>query len=206
MKKNIQSAKEKKKIIVAITGASGSIYGVKLIQALLMFGYDIHLVVSPAGYQVLDYEMQIKGPTELKEALRFPKLPGEILIHEHHDIASAIASGSFRTQGMIVSPCSMGTLAAISQGLAQNLITRSADVCLKERRTLILVVRETPLNAIHLEHMLKLSRLGVTILPAMPAFYHHPQTIDDLVDFITGRTLDAFGIENQLYRRYQQTD
>lgn len=189
----------KQRIIVAITGASGSIYGVRLAQALLQQMDEVHLVVSPSGYQVLEYEMQLKGKEALQKLLE-PE--GTLVMHEHQNIAAPIASGSFRTAGMVISPCSMGTLAAISQGLAHNLITRSADVCLKERRPLILVVRETPLHAIHLENMLKLSRMGAVILPAMPAFYQHPQTIEDLVNFITSRTLDSLGIENEFYPRY----
>lgn len=189
-------------MIVGLTGASGAVYGVRLVEVLLQADYEVHLVVSPAGYQVLEYEMGIAGETALQDALLSKADSGKLILHRHENIAAAIASGSFQTEGMVVSPCSMGTLAAIAQGLAQNLLTRSADVCLKERRPLILVVRETPLHAIHLENMLKLSRMGAVILPAMPAFYQHPQTIEDMVDFITGRTLDSLKISHALYERY----
>jgi len=190
-----------KRFIVGITGASGACYGVHLTRTLLENNYEVHLVVSASGWIVLQTEMGICGKEDLKTAVG-ETAEKRLFLHDVQDIAAPIASGSFKTAGMIISPCSMGTLAAVSQGMAQNLITRAADVCLKENRPLVLVVRETPLNAIHLENMLKLSRLGVTILPAMPAFYQHPETIEDLVKFITGRTLDRFDIDLTLYPRY----
>ncbi len=197
---------QRKRLIVGITGASGALYGVRLAKALLELDFEVHLIVSSAGEQVLACETGISGLPELVQRLTADHPAGRLILHEHSCIAAPIASGSFKTGGMAVAPCSMGTLAAISQGLAQNLITRSADVCLKERRPLVLMVRETPLNAIHLENMLKLARMGAVILPAMPAFYQNPRTLEELVDFMTGRALDALGVPHTLYRGYREED
>lgn len=191
--------KTNRRIVVGITGASGSCYGVHLVKTLLQIGYEVFLTVSNAGYLVLREELAINSP---KELLDFFNNHENLYLYEWDNIAAPIASGSFKTEGMVISPCSMGTLAMIAQGISHNLIARAADVCLKERRTLVLVVRETPLNTIHLENMLTLSRMGVVILPAMPAFYQHPQTLDDLIAFITGRTLDFFNLDIPLYQRY----
>ncbi len=204
--KEAEAKPKRNRLIVGITGASGALYGLRLTRALLGMNYEVHLVVSPAGEQVLACETDISGLPELTARLTENTPPGKLILHEHGNIAAPIASGSFKTGGMAVAPCSMGTLAAISQGLAHNLITRSADVCLKERRPLVLMVRETPLHAIHLENMLKLARMGVVILPAMPAFYQRPRTLEDLADFMTGRALDALNLPHTLYRGYGEED
>lgn len=192
-----------KSIVVGITGASGSIYGVKLIETLLGMNFLVHLVVSNAGWRVIKEELGWN--TSDREATlkdHFGQLPGKLVYHPIADIGASIASGSFLTHGMIVMPCSMGTLSSIANGTSDNLMARAADVMLKEGRPLVLVPRETPLHAIHLENMLKLARLGVRIIPAMPAFYFGPQTIDDLVKFLVGKVLDNLGIEHALFKRW----
>jgi 4-hydroxy-3-polyprenylbenzoate decarboxylase len=177
------------KVLVAITGASGVAYALRLLQALEELGISYECIISDAAKKILKHEV---GDIELD--LR--------RCYSEHEIEAPFSSGSHRVDAMVVIPCSMKTLAAIATGYANNLITRSADVMLKERRRLVLVPRETPLNAIHLENMLKLAKLGVVILPAMPAFYHLPASIDDLLSFIAGKVLDALGIEHELYRRW----
>ncbi|NOZ59793.1 MAG: UbiX family flavin prenyltransferase [Euryarchaeota archaeon] len=174
------------KVLVAITGASGIAYALRLLQALQELGIEHECIISDAARKILKHEA--KG--------------AELRCYSEHEIEAPFSSGSHRVDAMVVIPCSMKTLAAIANGYAGNLITRSADVMLKERRRLVLVPRETPLNAIHLENMLKLARLGAVILPAMPAFYHQPESIDDLLGFIAGKVLDALGIEHGLYRRW----
>ena len=174
------------KIIVGITGATGTIYGVRLLERLREAGADTHLVISRWGARTLIHETPYSR--EQVEALASVSYaPG--------DMGAAIASGSFRTDGMIIAPCSAKTLAAIAHGYGDNLIHRSADVVLKERRRLVLAVREAPFSDIHLENMLKLSRMGAVVLPPLPAFYNHPRTIDDVVDHTVARMLDAFGLE-----------
>ncbi len=177
------------KVLVAITGASGIAYALRFIKALEELGVSHECIISDAAKKILRHEA---GDTEL-ELER---------CYSEHDIEAPFSSGSHRIDAMVVIPCSMKTLAAIANGYASNLITRSADVMLKERRTLVLVPRETPLNALHLENMLKLAKLGAVILPAMPAFYHRPESIDDLLGFIAGKVLDTLGIEHSLYSRW----
>src|SRR5688500_14834613 len=174
------------KIIVAITGATGAIYGVRILQRLREAGAETHLVISRWGARTLLHETPYSR--EQVEALAS-------VVYASADMGAAISSGSFRTDGMIVAPCSAKTLAAIAHGFGENLIHRAADVMLKERRKLVLVVREAPLSDIHLENMLKLSRMGSVVLPPMPAFYSHPVTIDDVVDHTVARVLDQFGLE-----------
>lgn len=189
--------------VVGITGASGSIYGVRLTEVLLDAGFTVHLVVSNAGWRVLKEELDFDASS--REAMlenRFGGRAGRIVYHPVADIGASIASGSFRAEGMIVIPCSMGTLSAIAHGSSDNLMTRAADVMLKESRPLVLVPRETPLHAIHLENMLTLSRLGVKLVPAMPAFYHRPRTLEEIVDFLVGKVLDSVGIEHRLFKRW----
>lgn len=184
--------------IVGITGASGSIYAVRLLEELLRQGHDVHLVLTVNGLKVLNYEMSYgdDGLTRLKSF-------GEnLFIHDTNDLFAPIASGSFKTDGMIVIPCSMSTLGEISHGVSKGLLGRAADVCIKEKRKLVIVPRETPLSSIHLKNMLSLSEAGVTILPAMPAFYHHPENIYDIVDFVVGKVFDCFGIDNKLFTRW----
>ncbi|WP_151734474.1 UbiX family flavin prenyltransferase ['Paenibacillus yunnanensis' Narsing Rao et al. 2020] len=193
----------KQKFVVGITGASGAIYGIRLTETLLALGHTVHLVVSQAGWRVFKEELGY-AVTDREGFLneQFKGYPGSLLYHPVQDIGASIASGSFRTAGMIIMPCSMGTLSAIAHGSSDNLMTRAADVMLKEGRPLVLVPRETPLHAIHLENMLKLSRLGVKLIPAMPAFYQGPTTMDDLVNFMVGKVLDSLNIEHQLFRRW----
>ena len=193
----------RKAMVVGITGASGSIYGVKLIQTLLEVGYDVHLVVSNAGWRVIKEELgwDVSDRNRLIEE-HFGGYEGDCVYHPINDIGASIASGSYLVEGMIVMPCSMGTLSSIASGSSDNLMARAADVMLKEARPLVLVPRETPLHAIHLENMLKLARLGVRIIPAMPAFYFGPNSIDDLVSFLVGKVLDNLRIEHALFKRW----
>ncbi|MFD1176349.1 UbiX family flavin prenyltransferase [Paenibacillus puldeungensis] len=192
-----------KSIVVGITGASGSIYGIKLVETLLQMEYLVHLVISNAGWRVIKEELGW-STSDREELLRdkFGSFPGTVVYHPVADIGASIASGSFLTKGMIIMPCSMGTLSSIANGTSDNLMARAADVMLKEGRPLVLVPRETPLHAIHLENMLKLARLGVRIIPAMPAFYFGPKNIDDLVSFLVGKVLDNLGIEHALFTRW----
>lgn len=192
-----------KNFVVGITGASGGIYGIRLTETLLSLGFTVHLVVSNAGWRVFKEELGYNASD--REGFldgKFSGYPGSLLYHPVADIGASIASGSFRTEGMIIMPCSMGTLSAVAQGSSDNLMTRAADVMLKEGRPLVLVPRETPLHAIHLENMLKLSRMGVKIIPAMPAFYFGPTSMDDLINFMVGKVLDSFNIEHALFRRW----
>jgi flavin prenyltransferase len=174
------------RVIVGITGATGTIYGVRLLEQLRSHGVETHLVLSRWGTRTLLHETS------------YTREQVEALAHTTYapaDMGAAISSGSFQTSGMIVVPCSARTLAAIAHGYGDSLIHRAADVVLKERRTLVLAVREAPLSEIHLENMLKLSRMGAVILPPMPAFYNHPRTLDDVIDHTVARMLDQFGIE-----------
>jgi len=178
----------KKQVIVAITGASGAPYA-RLLMYTLASKVDIHLVASEAGRTV--YELEIGKPLQ-------EDLPSGIAVYREHDFAAPFASGSFLSAGMVVVPCSMGTLGAIANGISRNLIHRAADVCLKEGRRLVLVPRETPLNAIHLENMLRLSRAGAVMLPAMPGFYHRPRVVDDLVRFVGARIREQLHLPQTL--------
>ncbi|MFC5448086.1 UbiX family flavin prenyltransferase [Paenibacillus aestuarii] len=193
--------------VVGITGASGAIYGVRLCQVLLEQGHDVHLIITEAGWRVLHDELDWQV-SKRKEMLteHFGGYSGRFHYHPIADIGASIASGSFRTRGMVVIPCSMGSLSGIARAASDNLLERTADVMLKEGRSLILVPRETPLHAIHLENMLTLSRMGVRILPAMPAFYNRPKSLEEMVDFLVGKVLDSMGIEHSLYRRWGEND
>ncbi|SMC00080.1 4-hydroxy-3-polyprenylbenzoate decarboxylase [Thermanaeromonas toyohensis ToBE] len=181
------------RLIVAMTGATGAIYGIRLLEVLKEKGLETHLILSRWAEETIKMETSWTVEAVRKLAAAF---------YCEDDLGAALASGSFRHQGMIIVPCSMKTLASIAHGLAINLISRAADVTLKEGRKLILVPRETPLNAIHLENMLRLARLGAVILPPMPAFYHHPRSLQDLVDHLIGRILDQLDIEHGLYQRW----
>ena len=174
------------KIIVGITGATGAIYGVRILQRLRETGAETHLVISRWGARTLLHETPYSR--EQVEALA-------TATYAPADMGAAISSGSFRTDGMVIAPCSAKTLAAIAHGFGESLVHRAADVILKERRRLVLVVREAPLSAIHLENMLKLSQMGAVMLPPMPAFYNHPRTVDDVVDHTVSRVLDQFGVD-----------
>jgi 4-hydroxy-3-polyprenylbenzoate decarboxylase len=180
---------------VAITGASGVIYGKRLLQILSEKGVETHLIISKAAEKVIEHELEVTK----KDIKRLASHAYEI-----DDWNAPIISGSFKTSGMIVIPCSMKTLAGIVHGYSDNLILRSADVILKEKRKLIVVPRETPLNAIHLGNMIELIRQGVMVVPAMPAYYYKPDKIDDLVDFVVGKVLDLLEIEHSLYRRWKE--
>lgn len=194
--------------IVAITGASGAPYGVRLLKALAELGWDVDLTITGPGFLVLQdelgWQLDEESP-QIEDAIKaYLEWPFDRQLHYYHwqEISSRLASGSYRSQGMIIIPCTMSTLSGIATGRSSNLVERAADVMLKEGRPLVIVPRETPLNQIHLENMLKLAQIGVRIVPAMPAFYQRPQTIDDLVNFVVGRVLDTLGIEHQLYRRW----
>lgn len=204
-----------KDLVLAITGASGSAYAVRLLEVLVAAGRRVHLVISPAGEQVIQHELGLSVDVKnfsIEQLLPVPVdgpsdgLPGEVLIHDHRDFTAGIASGSFQTDGMVICPCSMGTLAAVSQGLSQNLIHRAADVHLKERRQLIVVPRETPLGSIQLSNMKTLADAGAVILPAMPGFYNQPQSIADLVDFVVSRICDQLAVSHDLTKRWGEGD
>lgn len=195
-----------KRLIVGITGASAVVYGVRLLEVLTKQSeLEVHLTISASGARALCEELQIQIDID---NFRLESLIGVssacVVYHHQSDIGAAIASGSFRTEGMIVVPCSMGTVASIASGISRNLIHRAADVCIKERRKLVIVPRETPLSAIHLENMLKLSRLGVCVLPAMPGFYHYPKTVDDQINFVVTKILDQFGMDTGLIHRWKE--
>ena len=181
------------KLIVAITGATGTIFGVRLLQMLQGSGVETHLIMSKWGARTLIHETDYTVEQVERMATRNYSLG---------DQGAVISSGSFTTLGMVIAPCSMRTLASIANGLGDNLIHRAADVILKERRKLVLVVRESPFNDIHLENMLKLSRMGVVILPPVPAFYNHPQNLDDMINHVAMRTLDQFDIHLDVMNRW----
>ena len=183
------------RLVVAITGASGAIYGKCLLDVLHNKRVETHLVISKAAEKVIEHELETT-----KRSLE--KLADHV--YDVDDLTAPILSGSFKTDGMIIIPCSMKTVAGIAHGYSDNLILRAADVTLKEGRKLILVPRETPLNVIHLRNMLELAKQGVTIIPAMPAFYHKPKKIDSLVDYVVGKVLDRLGIEHKLFMRWME--
>ncbi len=185
-----------------MTGASGAPYGVRLLEVLLRAGRTVHLLISPAAAEVMERELERKVRLE---AFRLEDLlgdvdpaPGQVVYHHFRDFQAGVASGSFRTGGMVVCPCSMGTIGALANGVSENLIHRAADVHLKERRQLILVPRETPLHLIQLRNLVAVCEAGAIVLPAMPAFYTRPRTLADAVDFIVGRICDQLGVEHQL--------
>ncbi|MGZ9586907.1 UbiX family flavin prenyltransferase [Paenibacillus marinisediminis] len=195
--------KQSERWVIGITGASGAIYGVRLVQSMLQAGHFVHLVITDAGWRVLKEELGW-NVSKRQEAIfqAFGEESARLQYHPIQDIGASIASGSYQVRGMVIMPCSMGTLSAIAHGTSDNLMARAADVMMKEGRPLVIVPRETPLHAIHLENMLKLARLGVRLIPAMPAFYHQPKTLDDIVDFLVGKVLDSLNIEHQLYKRW----
>lgn len=198
------------RFFLGITGASGAIYGARALQALSNAGCDVGVCASDSALQVAGHELFGMGPRpavsdeQITARLldRFAVGPGTVEMIDPRDLTSRYASGSSKIDGMLIAPCSMSTLAVIANGTGQNLIHRAADVALKERRRLVLMARETPLSAVHLENMLTVTRAGAVVLPAMPAFYNLPQSMDELVDFVVGRALDQLGVEHDLTRRW----
>lgn len=182
-----------KRLIVGITGATGAIFGVRLLEALKGTDVETHLVLSKWAIQTIEHETTYAA----KQVRALAAVD-----HSEGNMGASISSGSFVTEGMVIVPCSMRSLAAIAHGTGDHLVHRAADVILKERRKLVLVTREMPLSDVHLENMLKLSRMGVTIMPPMPAFYNHPESLDDMVDHVVARILDQFGIPADFARRW----
>jgi 4-hydroxy-3-polyprenylbenzoate decarboxylase len=189
--------KSHESVIVGLSGASGIIYGIRLLEVLRDLGIERDLVMTGTGEEMVTIETSWTPEQIRALATR---------VHESTDFTSPLASGGFRNRGMVVVPCSMKTVAGIACGFADNLLLRAADCTLKEGRPLIVVPRETPLNSIHLRNMLVLAEAGVTILPAAPGFYHRPKTIDDLVDHVVGKVLDRLGIEHHLYHRWKEEE
>lgn len=196
---------EKLPFILAITGASGAIYGLRLLQYLLEMGQPVDLVISRAAIMVMKEEMDLTFGENLKsELVTYLSLPADapLTVHALDNYGATIASGSYRSMGMAVVPCSLGTLGALSAGLTQNLIHRAAAVCLKEGRKLVILVREMPFGHIQLKNMLALSEAGATVCSASPGFYHRPQTISDQIDFVVGKVADQFGFDHSLFKRW----
>lgn len=195
-------------VVLAFTGASGVPYGVRLLEVLLQGGRAVHLSISPAAAEVILHEVGRSvrlddfDPADLlgESAVDLPL--GRLRYHHYRDFRAGIASGSFLTAGMVVCPCSMGTAAAVAHGLSENLIHRAADVHLKERRRLVLVPRETPLGLVQLRNLTACAEAGAVILPAMPAFYTRPHSLQDMVDFVVGRVCDQLGVDHHLTRRW----
>jgi len=188
--------------IVAITGASGVIYGLELAAELLRRRHELHVVISEPAWLVLQQEMEWDATVGPEQAVRDYLPPGELYWYKNTDISARIASGSFICETMVIVPCTMSTLAAVANGMSNSLIERAADVMLKERRTLIVVPRETPLSSVHLRNMLQLADQGAAIVPAMPAFYHQPQSIKEMIQFVVGKILDMMRIPHEIFTRY----
>jgi 4-hydroxy-3-polyprenylbenzoate decarboxylase len=195
---------------VALSGASGAPYALRLLEVLLDTPHEIKLVVSPAAEKIMRIEcgVDLAGSAvekydKIRRAIRVGQREIALEIFDHRDLAAPISSGSFPVAGMAIVPCSTGTIGRIANGISTDLISRAADVCLKERRKLVLVPRETPLSEIHLRNMLRLSRAGAVVLPAAPGFYHRPKEIADLVDMVVSRILDQLGVENKLFKRWK---
>ena len=184
------------RLIVAITGASGAIYGKRLLEVLRNKSVETHLIISKIAEKVIAHELEMTEK-DIKKLVAYA--------YDADDLHAPIVSGSFKTNGMVIIPCSMKTLAGISHGYSDNLILRAADVMLKEKRKLILVPRETPLSVIHLRNILDLAQQGIVIVPAMPAFYHKPKNINSLTDYVVGKVLDLLGIEHTLFKRWQES-
>ncbi|OGP92075.1 MAG: 3-octaprenyl-4-hydroxybenzoate carboxy-lyase [Deltaproteobacteria bacterium RBG_16_47_11] len=182
-----------KSMVVGITGASGVIYGVRILEVLAKLGIETHLIITQAGLKNLEIETTY-NKAELKSIASH--------FYDEEDLSASLASGSFKVDGMVVAPCSIKTLSAIANSYSNNLLVRAADVMLKERRRLVLLVRETPLHEGHLELMIKVTRMGGIVMPPVPAFYHHPKTIDDLLNQTIGKVLDLFSIDAKLFRRW----
>jgi flavin prenyltransferase len=182
-----------RRLIIGMTGSTGAIFGIRLLEALKSSAIETHLIISKWAQRTIEHET----PYKLEDVRALASV-----VHSQGDMGASISSGSFLTEGMVVAPCSVRTLAGIANGYGEHLVHRAADVVLKERRRLILLVRETPLSEVHLENMLKLSRMGVLIVPPVPAFYNHPQTVDDVVNHIVARVLDQLGIDAPFAKRW----
>lgn len=198
-------------VAVALTGASGMPYGIRLVECLIRGGVRVQLLYSAVAQIVARQEMDLALPGRPAEvqaelAARFGAAPGQLAVYGREEWFAPLASGSNPPDAMVICPCTMGTLAAVAAGLAQNLIERAADVVLKEGRRLVLVPRETPFSALHLENMLRLARAGAVILPANPGFYHRPETVQDVVDFVVARILDQLAVPHQLVRRWGEAE
>ena len=191
-----------KKIVVGITGASGSIYAKRMIEVLVEQGILVHVIATDTGKKVFNYELSLNLESWITE---MQQQYSNVKLEDNHNLFAGVASGSYGFDAVIILPCSMGTMAEISHGLSSNLLCRAADVALKESRPLIIVPRETPLNTIHLENMCRLSKVGATIIPAMPGFYHHPQTMDDLINFVVGKILSYLKIKHELFKKWEDT-
>jgi 4-hydroxy-3-polyprenylbenzoate decarboxylase len=198
-----------KRLVVAITGASGAVYARRLIQLVVAAGVETHLVISPLGQRLLHDELGLEGmggnSANLAQLAGLPEgspSPANLVVHPFRDVGASIASGSFRHDGMVVIPCSSNTLGCIASGMAQNLVHRAAHVTLKERRKLVLVHREMPLSLIDIRNMQAVTEAGAVVCPAQPGFYMMPRTIDDLVDFVVARVLDLVGIDHTLAVRW----
>ena len=189
-------------LVVAVTGASGAPYAVRLLEQLVLLGRRVSLIVSSHGLRLLATEMDITSLEALRAHVGPRGWDDVVTVYDDGDRGAPPASGSARSAGMVVCPCSMGTVSAISSGASRSLVERAADVALKERRKLVLVPRETPLSAIHLENLLRVTRAGAVVLPAAPGFYHRPASVDDLVDFVVARVLDHLDVEHALGRRW----
>ena len=199
-----------KTVTLALTGASGMPYGIRLLECLLAAGVRVYLIYSQAAQVVARQEMDLGLPARASEAQtlfgeRYKALPGQLRVFGREEWFAPVASGSNAPDAMVICPCTIGTLAAVAAGMSDNLIERAADVMLKERRKLVLVPRETPFSSIHLEAMLKLAHAGAVILPANPGFYHRPQNVAAVVDFIVARVLDQLGVEHNLMARWGES-
>jgi 4-hydroxy-3-polyprenylbenzoate decarboxylase len=182
------------RVVVGITGASGSIFGIRVLERLREFAVETHLVISPWGARTLEHETAY-SVAEVRELAD--------VVHKPNDLGAAVSSGSFLTEGMIIAPCSVKTVSALASGYTDGLLSRAGDVTLKERRRLVLLVRESPLSAVHLRNMVTLAELGAVVLPPVPAFYNHPQSVEDVVDHIVTRALDQFGLHSQSTPRWR---
>lgn len=191
-------------IVMAITGASGAPYAVRLLEQLVVAEQPVQLIVSSHGLRLLATETDIETVPDLRRAVGADGWDALVTVFDDADRGAPPASGSARNRGMVICPCSMGTVSAISQGTSRSLVERAADVTLKERRGLVLVPRETPYSVVHLENMLRLTRAGAVILPASPGFYHRPSTVAEMVDFVVARVLDHLHVEHQVGKRWGQ--
>ena len=196
--------------IIAISGGSGAPYALRLLQILLRTDHQVKVIVSPAGEKVMEIESDVRlegslidKQEQLRAALAIDKAEVGLELYDHKNLAAPISSGSFPSKGTVIVPCSMGTMGRIAGGISNDLVSRAADVTLKERRKLIVVPRETPLSEIHIRNMLTVTQAGGIVLPAMPAFYHQPKSIADMVDMVVSRILDHLGIDNHIFERWK---